>query len=391
MTAGVTSFRALLDPGQVPELRERLSRSRWPGGPADDWERGVPETWLRELVAAWEHFDVAAFQARIDVWEHLLMDVDGQAVHAVHARGRGPDPLPLVLTHGWPGSFCEYLDVLPLLTDPQAHGADPADAFDVVVPSLPGFGFSSAPPSGGLTAAEVAQLWHRLMIDGLGYARYAAHGSDLGAGVTAWLARMHPGAVAGIHLATPGLAVPPRPWTRTETEHVGQVEEWTAEHGGYAHQQATRPATLGAALQDSPAGLAAWIGEKVVAWSSTDDEGVPAFDRDLLLGTLTLYWTTRSVTSSLLPYWAYRHRPDGALPAGDPSPVPTAISIFGGERVPFPKPPRELAERYFTVTTWIEHDRGGHFPAVAEPELFARTLREVFRPLRPDRDAQHVS
>jgi pimeloyl-ACP methyl ester carboxylesterase len=248
-----------------------------------------------------------------------------------------------------------------------------------VVPSLPGFGFSTPPPAGGLAADAVAGLWHRLMTDGLGYQRYVAHGSDLGAGVTARLAKAHPDRVAAIHLATPGLAVPPHPWTPAEEAHLSEVDAWTAEEGGYAHLQATKPSTIGAALQDSPAGLAAWIGEKVVAWSSTTADGQPAFDRDLLLGTLTLYWTTRTITSSLQPYWAYRHIPGSAMPAGDPSPVPTAISTFGGEQVPFPKPPRELAERYFTVTAWNVHDHGGHFPAVADPLLLAQTLRSVFR------------
>jgi len=382
VSVAVVHSRVVLDAGQMPELRDRLARSRWPGAHASDWELGVPESWLRELVADWARFDLGAFQARLDALDHLLVDVGGQRVHAVQARGQGPAPLPLLLTHGWPGSFCEYLDVLPLLTDPASHGGDAADAFDVVVPSLPGFGFSSAPPAGGMTARQVAQLWHRLMADGLGHARYVAHGSDLGAGVTAWLARTHPEAVAGIHLATPGLPAPPQPWSAAEAEHLAEVTAWAAEEGGYAHQQSTRPATLGAALEDSPAGLAAWIAEKVTAWSSTDREGRPAFDRDLLLGTLTLYWTTRTITTSLLPYWAYRHQPDTVLPTGDPSPVPTAVSMFGGERVPFPKPPRELAERFFTVTAWAEHDRGGHFPAVAEPELLAKTLRDVFRPSR---------
>ena len=303
-------------------------------------------------------------------------------IHLVHEPGRGPAPLPLLLTHGWPSSFCEYLDLLPLLTDPGAHGGDPDDAFTVVAPSLPGFGFSGPPPAGGLTAEAVASLWHRLMTEGLGYPRYAAHGSDLGAGVTARLARAHPDAVAGIHLATPGLAAPPRPWSPAEQAHFAQVDAWTGEEGGYAHLHSTKPATLGAALHDSPAGLAAWIGEKITAWSSTTADGQPAFPRDLLLGTLTLYWVTGTITSSLLPYWAYRHAPGTALPPGEPAPVPTAITIFGGEKVPFPKPPRELAERYFTVTTWAEHDRGGHFPAAAEPQLLAETLRDAFRPLR---------
>lgn len=240
------------------------------------------------------------------------------------------------------------------------------------------------PPEGGLPADVVPGLWHRLMTEGLGYPRYAAHGSDLGAGVTARLARDHPDAVAGIHLATPGLAAPPKPWSPAEEAHFAQVDTWTGEEGGYAHMHSTKPATLGAALHDSPAGLAAWIGEKITAWSSTTADGQPAFPRDLLLGTLTLYWVTGTITTSLLPCWAYRHAPGAALPPGEPPPAPTAITIFGGEKVPFPKPPRDLAERYFTVTTWAEHARGGHFPAVAEPQLLAQTLRDAFRPRRED-------
>jgi pimeloyl-ACP methyl ester carboxylesterase len=290
--------------------------------------------------------------------------------------------LPLVLTHGWPGSFCEYLELIPLLTDPQAHGGSAADAFTVVIPSLPGFGFSAPPPAGGMTAEQVAGVWHRLMAEGLGHSRYVAHGSDLGAGVTAWLARSQPDALLGIYLATPGLAAPAKPWTQAESAYFAEVDRWSAEEGGYAHEQATKPATLGAALADSPVGLAAWVGEKAVAWSGLDKTGKPAFSRELLLSTLTMYWTTQTITTSLLPYWAYRHNAGSALPAGDPSSVPTALSIFGGEKVPFPKPPRALAERYFTVTSWAEHDRGGHFPAVAEPDLLAETLRAVFRSMR---------
>jgi pimeloyl-ACP methyl ester carboxylesterase len=378
-------IRVTLAGDALEDLRERLLRTRLPAADGDGWGRGVPRSWLAALLADWQQFDVAAFQARLDRLTHREVTVDGQRIHLVHAAGQGPDPLPLLLTHGWPGSFCEYLDLIPLLADPGAHGGDPADAFTVVVPSLPGFGFSAAPLPGGLTAPAVAALWHRLMTAGLGYPRFAAHGSDLGAGVTAWLARDFPAAVAGIHLATPGLAVPPRPaaeWSAAEEKFAAEVTAWTAGEGGYAHEQSTKPSTLGAALHDSPAGLAAWIGEKVTAWSAVSPDGQPAFGRDLLLGTLTLYWVTGTITSSLLPYWAYAHDPGAALPAGDPPGVPTAISIFGGERVPFPKPPRELAGRYFKVTGWAEHDRGGHFPAVAEPGLLAQTLRDEFRPAR---------
>ena len=281
-------IRVTLAGDALEDLRERLSRTRLPAADGEGWARGVPRSWLAALLADWQEFDVAAFQARLDRLTHREVTVDGQRIHLVHASGQGPDPLPLLLTHGWPGSFCEYLDLIPLLADPGAHGGDPADAFTVVVPSLPGCGFSAAPPPGGLTAPAVAALWHRVMTGSLGYPRFAAHGSDLGAGVTAWLARDFPAAVAGIHLATPGLAAPPRPWSPAEEAFLAEVAAWTRDEGGYAHEQATKPSTLGAALLDSPAGLAAWIGEKVTAWRAVTGDGQPAFGRDPLLGTPTV-------------------------------------------------------------------------------------------------------
>jgi pimeloyl-ACP methyl ester carboxylesterase len=375
-------FRPHLDAVALQDLRQRLARSRVPSTDTDGWERGVPERWLAQLIADWQAFDTGAFQSLLDEFSHMRAHVGGLEVHVLYQAGAGPSPLPVMLTHGWPGSFCEFLRLIPLLSDPASHGGDAADAFTVVVPSLPGFGFSGPPPPGGLTARAVADVWNQIMVDGFGYHQYVAHGSDLGAGVTARLARQHPETVVGIHLATPGLAPPPKPWSESEARFFGEVEAWTAEEGGYAHEHATKPFTLGAALHDSPAGLGAWIGEKVRAWSSLGTDGEPAFARDLLLATLTLYWATGTIASSLLPYWAFRHAPSDSLPAGDPAVTPTAVSIFGGERVPFPKPPRELAERYFSVTSWAEHERGGHFPAVSEPQLLAVTLRDAFRPFR---------
>ncbi len=363
----------------VQELTSRLARSRVSHSPDQGWQLGTPAAWLKELIADWQAFDFSDFQARLGVMPHMTARIGEQRVHFLHAVGMGPDPLPLVLTHGWPGSFLEYGELLPLLVDPRSYGGDPSDAFTVVVASLPGFGFSSPPPLSGLITSEIAELWHRLMHDGLGYTSYVAHGSDLGAGVTAWLARNHPDAVAAIHLATPGLGAPPSPWTASEQMHFAEVGAWQAEEGGYAHQHATKPATLAAGLLDSPAGLAAWVGEKVVAWSSTTPDGLTSFPRHLLLDTLTLYWSSGTIGTSLMPYWTYRHRANATLPADDPSSVPTAISIFGGERVPFPKPPRQLAERYFEISSWVEHHHGGHFPAVSEPELLAQTLRDAFR------------
>jgi pimeloyl-ACP methyl ester carboxylesterase len=371
--------RVALDNAALEDLARRLRTARVTPDPDGTWARGTPGGWLAELVADWRDFDPLALQARLDQLAHLRVEVNGVAVHVVHAPGSNAGSVPLLLTHGWPSSFLEYWKLLPLLTDPPPNGGEAANAFSVVAPSLPGFGFSGPPPAGGLTHEQVAELWYRIMTEALGYRRFLAHGSDLGAGVTARLARAHPEAVAAIHLATPGLAAPPQPWSDALSEHFREVEEWSAEEGGYAHMHATKPATIGAALDDSPVALAAWIGEKLTRWSSTAADGRPAFDRDHLLSTLTLYWTTRTAASSLLPYWAYRHTPASALPPDDPPPTPTAIDIFGGEIVPFPKPPRELAERYFNVVRWAEHGRGGHFPAVAEPQLLAERLRAAFK------------
>ncbi|HUA45371.1 MAG TPA: epoxide hydrolase [Solirubrobacteraceae bacterium] len=378
----VSEQRFVLADWPLAELAARLARTRLPADLGAGWEQGVPVSWLRSLLEDWRSFDPAALQLRLDALRQLRVEIGGQTVHVVVAEGRGPDPLPLLLTHGWPGSILEYLALLPLLTDPGAHGGKPSDAFTVIAPSLPGFGFSSPPPATGWTGREVATLWHALMSAGLGHERYLAHGSDLGAGVTAWLARDHSDAVRAVHLATPGIAPAPAPRTAAEETYAAAFGAWTAEEGGYAHVHATKPTTLGSALSDSPAGLAAWTAEKIVAWSSTRPDGSPAFDRDLLLCTLTLYWATGTIGTSLLPYWAHSHNRDAALPPDDPSPVPTAVSIFGGERIPFPKPPRELAQRYYTLTGWAEHPVGGHFPAVAEPQLLAQTLRDTFRDAR---------
>jgi len=378
----VTEQRFVLPAQPMADLTARLARTRLPADLGSRWEQGVPTHWLRGLLDDWRAFDAAALQLRLDGLRQLRAEVGPQTVHVVVAEGRGPDSLPLLLTHGWPGSFLEYLELLPLLCDPGAHGGSPSDAFTVIAPSLPGFGFSGPPPRAGRTGRQVAALWDALMTFGLGHERYVAHGSDLGAGVTAWLARDHPETVRAIHLATPGIAPAPAPRTPAEEAYAVGVAAWTSEEGGYAHVHATKPNTLANALSDSPAGLAAWIAEKIVAWSSTRPDGSPAFDRDLLLSTLTLYWATGTIGTSLLPYWAYSHNPGAALPLDDPSPVPTAVSVYGGERIPFPKPPRELGQRYYTLTSWAEHPVGGHFPAVAEPQLLAQTLRDAFRDAR---------
>jgi pimeloyl-ACP methyl ester carboxylesterase len=382
MTLEVSPRRVKLDEAELEDLQNRLASARVPRSDTQSWVRGTPTSWLEELIADWRAFDPSGLQASLDRLTHVEVSVDGLSIHAVHAAGGGRLAAPLLLTHGWPSSILEYVFLLPLLTEHSLNGAPAVGTFTVVAPSLPGFGFSGAPPEEGLDYVQVAEIWHRLMVNVFGYPHYFAHGSDLGAGVTARLARQHPEAVTAIHLATPGLAAPPEPLTEPERLHFQDVAAWSLEEGGYSHMHATKPATVAAGLLDSPVALGAWVGEKWMRWSSTTEGGDPAVSREHLLSTLTLYWVTRTAGTSMLPYWDYQHGGHRGLLANDPGPTPTAIDIFGGEVVPFPKPPRALAERYFNVVTWGEHDRGGHFPAVAEPRLLAACLRNAFEPYR---------
>jgi pimeloyl-ACP methyl ester carboxylesterase len=378
MIAGKETPRVDRDSAGVQELVSRLSRARFPVDVGAGWEAGVPVAWLQELVAEWQAHDYDALQATLDALPHVSAEIDGVRVHAIARAGAGRDPVPLMLLHGWPSSVLEYVGLLPLLTAPSDHGAAGGVSFSVVIPCLPGFPLSGPPPATGLTSREVARRMHELMVDVLGYGRYAVHGGDLGAGGAAWLGRQYPENVIGVHLATPGLAVRGPSVSTDEATFAAEVDEWSAREGGYAHEQQTKPYTLAAGLSDSPRGLASWIAEKWSSWSPARADGSPAFPRALLLDTLTLYWCCNSAATSLLPYWAARHSRESSLPIDDPTPVSTVISLFGGERVPFPKPPRSLAERYFRVTGWQEYSIGGHFPAIAEPALLVDALRSAF-------------
>jgi pimeloyl-ACP methyl ester carboxylesterase len=363
--------------GVIEDMRLRLSRSRRAAELGEGWERGTPGAWLTELLDDWSRFDVDALRARLDALTHYQAHVGDQQLHVVKVDGKGPRPLPLLLTHGWPGSFLEHLKLISPLTEPEAHGAGPADAFTLIIPSLPGFGFSGPPPSQGRTAREVASIWHRLMADGFGYQRYAAHGSDLGAGVTGWLARDHPDSLVGIHLATPGLVVPADRRSVAEERFAEAVTQWELEEGGYAHEHATKPATLAAALSDSPAGLAAWIGEKVIAWSSEWVTGFPRSTATLFLSTLPCIGRpTRSLHRCCRTGLSARRR---RATGRRSSPVPTSVTIFGGERV-LSLPPRDLAERYYNVTDWSEHSVG---------VTFRRWLSPRYSPMQSDGSSDH--
>jgi pimeloyl-ACP methyl ester carboxylesterase len=340
---------------------------------------------VRGLVEHWRtSFDWRAWEDRINAWPNFRGQVGGDdplEIHFVHARGKGPSPLPLIITHGWPGSFLEALKILPLLTDPGAHGADPADAFDVVVPSLPGYGFSQRPPHGGTTPERIALLWAELM-EGLGHARFGAQGGDWGASVSTWLARRFPDRLTGLHLNyIPGSYAPHVPAGSESPEEKIFLEErdrWRDESGAYGHVQATRPQTLTFALEDSPAGLAAWIIEKFREWSDCGGDVESRFTPDELLANVMLYWVTGTIGSSMRLYAESRREPV-VFAEGERVLVPCGIARFALEA---PMPPRSWVERAYDVARWTEFPSGGHFAAMEEPELLARDIRDFFRPLR---------
>jgi pimeloyl-ACP methyl ester carboxylesterase len=308
--------------------------------------------------------------------------VDGIGIHFIHARGKGPAPLPLVLTHGWPGSFAEMLRILPLLTDPASHGGNAADAFDVVVPSMPGYGYSDRPPAPGMNTWRIAELWTGLM-SALGYERFGAQGGDFGAAVSTILGLRHAERTLGVHLNyIPGSYRPHvdagRPLSEPEERFLRERDGWADQMGAYAHMQRTRPLTAAYGLNDSPVGLAAWILEMFRDWSDCDGDVYRRFTRDQLLTNLTLYWMTETIGSSFLLYYEGGRAPLRFGPE-DYVKVPCAVARFPKEA---PFPPREWVERGYNVRRWMEMPRGGHFAAAEEPELLAEDVRTFFRRLR---------
>jgi pimeloyl-ACP methyl ester carboxylesterase len=379
----IESFRVHVPDAVLADLRERLSRTRWPDeARGAGWEYGTSGDYLRRLVEHWRSaFDWRKQEERLNAVPHFRARLGASSVHFVHLRGRGPRPLPLVLTHGWPSTFFEMLKLVPLLTEPAAHGGDAADAFDVVVPSLPGYGFSDATAEAGLAGDGIAALWVRLMEE-LGYERFGAHGGDIGAGISTRLGLRHPDRLVGIHVtavAAPYRGPEARPPTTEEESYLERARRWAEEEGGYAHLQRTRPQTAAYALCDSPAGLAGWIVEKWRAWSDCGGDIERRFSKDEVLTNVTLYWVTGTIGSSMRLYRESRlhGRPLGP---SDRVSVPTAVALFPAD---IDDPPRSWAERTYAVERWTPMPRGGHFAALEEPELLARDLRDFFRPLRP--------
>jgi pimeloyl-ACP methyl ester carboxylesterase len=358
----------------LSDLRARIRGTRWPDQVSGlSWEQGTELGYLRETLAYWaDGFDWPAAQRELNSFEHVRVDLGDATVHCVHARAKGGGGIPLILTHGWPSSFVEYLALVPLLTDP-ADGP----AFDLVIPSLPGYGFSPRPDRTGINYRAVAGLWHRLMKE-LGYERYGVGGGDFGAGVAVLMALDDPGPVLGVHLTNmdiyPYLGPGSRPLSPAEEAYLAQQRAWDAVERGYSGIQSTRPQTVGYGLTDSPAGLAAWIGEKWRSWTGSE------VSRDFLLTVLTIYWATRSITSSMRDYYDNRWSAVEIGPT-DYVRVPTGLAVFSHERVPEGEPPREWAERLHNVRRWTPMPRGGHFAPVEEPDLVARDIAAFFAEL----------
>jgi epoxide hydrolase len=377
----VERFRIHVDEPVLEDLRARLARTRFPDQlEGTGWEYGVPVGYLRQLVEYWGHeYDWRAHEARLNELEHYRDRVDGQSIHFVHARSSSADAFPLLLTHGWPGSIVEFLDVLAPLTAPEAHGGLGGDAFHVVAPSLPGYGFSEPTRTRGWDPWRIAEAFVELMRR-LGYRRYGAQGGDWGAQVAVRIAALDPEHCVAIHLNMP-LADPPAEPVRLSDEDqadLAAMRAFAREESGYALEQSTKPQTVGAALNDSPAGLLAWIVEKFRAWSDCDGDPERVFTRDQLLTNVMTYWVTGTITSSARLYWELRHR---GSPRGAPDyvHVPTGIARYPKEVI---RVPRAWVERRYNVTHWSSPPRGGHFAAMEQPHLFVDDLRLFFRTVR---------
>ncbi|MBN0043809.1 epoxide hydrolase [Streptomyces actuosus] len=393
--SGIRPLRLAVPQRVLDDLHDRLDRARWPDRPpGPDWAHGVPLDYLRDLVRYWRHdYDWRAAEAQLNQWPQFTTTIDRQNVHFARVRSPEPDATALILTHGWPGSIAEFLDVVGPLTDPVAHGGDPGDAFHVVVPSIPGFGLSGPTTEAGWEAGRVADAWAELMTR-LGHDRFGVQGGDWGAAISREVGRAHPGRVIGVHLTLlPGAQQATEP-TEQELRELPAGERdralrswrrwqaFSAEGTGYFHQQATRPQTLAYGLTDSPVGQLAWIVEKFREW--TDCRQVPeeAVDRDRLLTNVMLYWLTGTAGSSARIYYERLHTTSGRVAApAEPSTAPTALALFPAEpQIPM----RRNAERTENLVRWTEFDRGGHFAAMEEPDLLVGDVRAFFRGLRAE-------
>ena len=384
MAARPEPFTLRVPEEAIADLRDRLARSRLPDqAPADPWAYGTDVGYLRQLVEYWRStFDWRAEEARLNAFPQFKVPLGGIDLHFLHVPGKGPAPCPLLLLHGWPGSVFEFLELIPRLTDPALFGGDPADAFTVVVPSLPGYGLSFKPGQPRFGVEEIADCVAELMHDALGYTSFAVQGGDWGAITATRLGYAHPEKLIGIHLNLLAIRRDQQDVADPTPEEQAYLEEratWLREETGYSWIQGTKPQTLAFALSDSPAGLAAWIVEKFRTWSDCGGNVETAFTRDRLLANISFYWFTGAIGSSFWPYYAVRHRP-WPIPDGRTIDVPTAYAQFPAEIL---RPPRSLAQRTYTdIRRWTVMPHGGHFAALEQSEALTNEVREFFRPLR---------
>ena len=378
-----TPFTLNVPDTAIADLKARLALTRFPdSAPGAPWAFGTSVEYAKDLVAYWKNdFDWRAQEAALNAFPQFVSQTPDVDLHYLHVPGVGPNPYPLLLLHGWPGSVYEFLDIIPRLTDPARFGGDPKDAFTVVAPSLPGYGLSFKPGQKRFSLQEIAATTHDLMVETLGYKKFAVQGGDWGAGTASMIGNTFPDSVCGIHINL--LFVPrdrPDGAQTPESKQYGEdLAYWLKEETGYQQIQGTKPQTLSFALTDSPAGLAAWIVEKFRSWSDCD--GVPenAISRDRMLGNISLYWFTGAIGSSFWPYYARMHDVWPISPA-NPVTVPTGYAAFPKEIV---RPPRAIAAKtYSNIQRWTEMKKGGHFAAMEQPVALAAEIQEFFRPLR---------
>ncbi|MFE9251041.1 epoxide hydrolase family protein [Streptomyces sp. NPDC007088] len=383
-------FRLEIPQAALNDLGRRLGATRWPDGlPEPGWSRGVPQDYLKELAEYWRtEYDWRAAEAELNALAQFTAEIDGARVHFLHVRSPEPDAVPLILTHGWPGSVAEFLDVVGPLSDPRAHGGDPADAFHLVIPSLPGFGLSGPTREPGWGVERIARAWAELMRR-LGYTRYIPQGGDIGAWISLALAGLDPEHVRGAHvnflITDPAGGDGTEEFGPSDLDRLRRLAEFVESGSGYMRLQATRPQTLGYALTDSPVAQLAWIVEKFREWTASAQALEDSVDRDRLLTNVMLYWLTATAGSSAQFYFEMAEalptapaRPERAAPPGPA--VPLGVAVFPHDSA---RPVRRLAERAFPgIVHWSEFDRGGHFPALEEPGLFVADLRAFLRTLR---------
>ena len=381
----IEKFTINISDSLLADLRRRLDATRWPDELENvGWDMGSRLSYMKSLADYWRNgYDWRRQEATLNQLPQYRVALDGFHIHFVHARSKHPKPLPLLITHGWPGSFVEMVKLIPLLTDPVAHEGSAEDAFDVIVPSLPGYGFSDRPTERGMSPFKIAGLWARLMTE-LGYERFAAQGGDWGSTISTAIGLNHAQRIIGIHLNYIagrflfGGTLNQTPEDETSKSYLAELRAWTDLEGGYSHIQGTKPQTLAYALNDSPIGLAAWIVEKFRTWSDCNGELEAIFTRDELLTDVMTYWVTETLNSSVRLYYESREQPLQLSPANRVE-APVAVAIFPKE---IPMPPRALAERGYNVLRWTLMPKGGHFAAMEQPGLLAQDIREFFRPLR---------